>query len=436
VPPGCGTLGAVVLTRSGRSHGALHLRSRQPRRWFRWVVAVLVLVAALAVAAAVRVMTMTVPSLSATRVLAGSVTIPGSAPRVAWPTQGQAAAEVQGIGGVGSTGADNPQPIASLAKVMTAYVVLHDHPLPSGQSGFSVTIGSADVADYQNRLAQAESVMPVAEGEQLTELQLLEGLLVASANNVGPILAKHDAGSEAAFVARMNSTARTLGMAHTTYTDASGFNSTTVSTATDQLVLATRAMANPVFAKVVAMSSVDLPVAGTVSNFDRAVGSNGFVGIKTGSDSSAGGCFMFANRQTIAGHPVTIIGVLLGLDRGETSTDALITASTQAAASIVDSVARAIGVHTIVPAGTTVETVTNAQGHKVAATTTRPLTYVGWGGQTFQLQVTTVALGRSLKAGQDVATVGSTGEPGAQTSVAATSSMPAVSWSWRLRHAL
>ncbi|HEY2302251.1 MAG TPA: hypothetical protein VGH66_10175 [Acidimicrobiales bacterium] len=402
--------------------------------------AALVVVAAVAIAGAVRVMTVTVPSLTATRVLAGSVTIPGSAPRVAWPKQGQAAGEVLGIGGIGSSGsAGSPQPIASLAKVMTAYVVLHDHPLSSGQSGFNVTIAAADVADYQNRLAQAQSVMPVAEGEQLTELQLLQGLLVASANNVGPILAKYDAGSEAKFVTKMNTTARGLGMTRTTYTDASGFNSTTVSTATDQLVLADRAMVIPVFAKIVGMSSVDLPVAGTVSNFDRAVGNHGFVGIKTGSDSSAGGCFMFANRQTIAGHPITVVGVLLGLDRGETSTDALISASIQAATAIVDSVARGVGVHTVVPAGATVETVTNAQGHKVAATTTRSLTQVGWGGQTFQLLVTTVPLGRSLKAGQDVATVGFTGGPGpdtAETSAAATSSMPPVSWSWRLRHAL
>jgi D-alanyl-D-alanine carboxypeptidase (penicillin-binding protein 5/6) len=400
------------------------------------VVAALVLVAALAIAAAVRAITMSVPSLAATRVLAGSVTIPGSPPSVAWPNHGQAAAEAQGIGGLGSFGPETPQPIASLAKVMTAYVVLHDHPLSPGQPGFNLTISAADVADYQSRLAQAQSVMPVAEGEQLSELQLLEGLLVASANNVGPILAKHDAGSEAAFVTKMNNTARGLGMTRTTYTDASGFNSTTVSTATDQLRLADRAMAVPVFAQVVAMSSVDLPVTGTVNNFNRAVGKNGFVGIKTGSDSSAGACFMFANRHEIAGHPITIVGVLLGLDRGESSTEALITASIQAANSLVESVVRAVGVHTVVPAGTTVETIRNAQGHQVVATTTRPLTEVGWGGQTFHLGVTSVHLGQNLKDGQDVATVSLTGEPGARTSVTTTSSIPAVSWSWRLRHLL
>jgi D-alanyl-D-alanine carboxypeptidase (penicillin-binding protein 5/6) len=381
-------------------------------------------------------MTMNVPSLTATRELAGSVSIPGSPPAVAWPNQGQAAGEVQGIGGVGSSGPATPQPIASLAKVMTAYVVLHDHPLRAGQSGFEVTVAAADVADYQSGLAQAQSVLQVAEGEQLSELQLLEGLLVASANNVGPIMAKFDAGSEQAFVTKMNTTARSLGMTHTTYTDASGFNSTTVSNATDQLVLAERAMANPVFAKVVAMSSVDLPVAGTVTNFDRAVGNNGFVGIKTGSDSSAGGCFMFANRRTIDGHPVTIIGVLLGLDRGESSTEALITASIQAATSLVDSVAKAVGVHTVLPAGTTVETVSNAQGHKVAVTTSQALTQVGWGGHTFPLEVTAAPLGRSLKDGQVVATVGFATGPGAQTSATATSSMPSVSLSWRLHHIL
>ena len=51
---------------------------------------------------------------------------------VSWPAYGVAAADIGGFGVVAGPGATRPVPIASVAKVMTAYVILHDHPLPSG----------------------------------------------------------------------------------------------------------------------------------------------------------------------------------------------------------------------------------------------------------------------------------------------------------------
>jgi len=62
------------------------------------------------------------------------------------------------------------------------------------------------------------------------------------------------------------------------------------------------------FAALVALPSFDLPVAGTVHNTDKLLGTDGFVGIKTGSDDAAGGCFMF--RAHRSGGDLT--GVVLG----------------------------------------------------------------------------------------------------------------------------
>src|SRR5690242_19683580 len=61
--------------------------------------------------------------------LPDSYTIPGTPPALPWPAQGQSALEVVGVGGFGTSGAVRPAPIASVAKLMTAYLVLHDHPL-------------------------------------------------------------------------------------------------------------------------------------------------------------------------------------------------------------------------------------------------------------------------------------------------------------------
>ena len=61
--------------------------------------------------------------------------------------------------------------------------------------------------------------MSIAAGEQLTERQALQALLLPSANNIAAVLARWAAGSADRFVARMNATARSLGMTHTRYTD-------------------------------------------------------------------------------------------------------------------------------------------------------------------------------------------------------------------------
>ena len=195
---------------------------------------------------------------------------------------------------------------------MTAYVVLRDHPLQVGQDGPTITLTDADVDDTGRRAGQEESVVPVAAGEQLTERQALQALLLPSANNIAAALARWDAGSVDRFVARMNATARSLGMTRTRYTDPSGYDDATVSTAADQVRIVGRAMRMPVFAGIVATPSVTLPVAGRVLNTNRLLGYDGFVGVKTGSDSAAGGCFAFRSIRWIDGRRTTITGVVLG----------------------------------------------------------------------------------------------------------------------------
>jgi D-alanyl-D-alanine carboxypeptidase (penicillin-binding protein 5/6) len=190
--------------------------------------------------------------------------------------------------------------------------VLRDHPLRPGQDGPTITLTDADVADTDRRAGQDESVVAIAAGEQLTERQALQALLLPSANNIAAVLARWDAGSAARFVARMNATARSLGMTHTRYTDPSGYDDATVSTAADQVRIVDRAMRLPVFASIVATPSATLPVAGTVHNTNTLLGHNGFVGVKTGSTAAAGGCFAFRAIRWIHGKRTTITGVVLG----------------------------------------------------------------------------------------------------------------------------
>jgi D-alanyl-D-alanine carboxypeptidase (penicillin-binding protein 5/6) len=235
----------------------------------------------------------------------------GALPSAVWPANGQAAVQI-GQSQIHAGPNQHAAAIASVAKVMTAYLVLRDHPLRLGQDGPTITLTDADVADTDRRRRQQESVVSIAAGEQLTERQALEALLLPSANNVAAVLARWDAGSTDRFVARMNATARSLGMTHTRYNDPSGYDDATVSTAVDQVRIVDRAMRLPVFASIVATPSAALPVAGTVHNTNTLLGHDGFVGVKTGSTAAAGGCFAFRAIRWIDGKPTTVTGVVLG----------------------------------------------------------------------------------------------------------------------------
>jgi D-alanyl-D-alanine carboxypeptidase (penicillin-binding protein 5/6) len=250
-------------------------------------------------------------------------------PTGVWPAYGQAAVQIgQSQVQVGPN--QHPAPVASLAKVMTAYLVLHDHPLGAGEDGPTITLTEDDVADTDRRRGREESVVPIVAGEQLTERQALQALLLPSANNIATVLARWDSGSSARFVAEMNATARSLGMTRTRYTDPSGYDDATVSTATDQMRIVGRAMGLAVFANIVAEPSATLPVAGTVHNTNTLLGRNGFVGVKTGSDKAAGGCFAFRAIRLVHGKRTTITGVVLGqpghdlIDAGLGAADAMV----------------------------------------------------------------------------------------------------------------
>lgn len=262
----------------------------------------------------------------------------GEPVQLAWPREGQAAVAIEGLGTFVGPGESTPVPIASVAKVMTAYLILRDHPIEPGEEGFTMRITAADVEDFRQRLESNQSVVPVEAGEVLGERQALEALLLPSANNIAALLAVQVAGSEEAFVAEMNESAAELGMTDTHYTDPSGMEETTVSTAADQLRLARAAMADPAFAEIVAMASTVLPVAGEVANFNELVGHGGFVGIKTGSHAAAGGCLLFARRVQINGRAVTVLGAVLGQRDGDLLPAAL--ASAQALANSAVKAAR------------------------------------------------------------------------------------------------
>ena len=257
-------------------------------------------------------LTRPLPRVGAQELVSSTQLVPGGRPQVPWPATGIAAIGATEIGLITASATERPLPMFSVAKVMTALQVLEDHPLKTGEKGPSVAITAADVEDFQRRKAAQESVVDVQAGEQLTEYQLLQGLLIPSGNNLADVLAQWDAGSVPAFVQKMNGRAHALGMRQTVYADPAGVDESTRSTPSDLTRQAAVAIANPVIAEIVAQPQVTLPVAGVRYNVDYSLGVGGVTGIKTGSgDGNA--VFMFASPHRIAGKQLTVVGAVMGM---------------------------------------------------------------------------------------------------------------------------
>lgn len=238
----------------------------------------------------------------------GSLALEATAPRMV-PGAAQRIASVD---------ADHQRPIASVAKTLTAIEVLRLRPLGAGDPGPQYRITAADVADYRTALAAGGSVVPVSQGEVFTERQLLLALMLPSGNNIAETLARWASGTRDAFLAAANDTARGLGMASTHLADPSGFESATVSTASDLVRLGRSVLDDPALSEIVTTPQVTLPDGTVAENLDTGLKDvHGWLGIKTGNSDDAGGCLLFAARRAPDGDgdpqdAITVVGAVLG----------------------------------------------------------------------------------------------------------------------------
>ncbi len=355
---------------------------------------------------------------------------PGPPLTPAWPTFGQAALGVDGVGVVATSGAQTPVPIASVTKLMTALVVVLAHPLAPGQSGPEVPLTQADQALYVQELAAGDSVVAVRAGETLTEQQLLEGLLVPSADNLARVLADWEAGSVPAFVVQMNQEARALGMRHTTFADSSGLDPGSSSTASDLLRLAAAVMAQPALAAVAGMSSATLPVAGVVHNYDYVLGQAGVVGLKTGWTSSSGGCFVAAARDRVGGREQVVTAAVLGAPGGPISAVRL---AEVAAVRLLES---AVPRFTLRAVPSAVPELVSGWHPAVPLRPSPVVEVVGWPGLALQIRLRRLHLGPVLSRGAAAAEieVRSAAGPVGTTWLRLRSALPPPSLWWRLTH--
>jgi serine-type D-Ala-D-Ala carboxypeptidase (penicillin-binding protein 5/6) len=234
---------------------------------------------------------------------------------ISWPTASEAAIGAAGFGVISTNGDQTQRPTASVAKLITALTVLHADPLSLGQQQAPlITISQTDVNLYNQYLAEDGSVVKVALGEQLSEYQALEAMLLPSANNMADSLALWAFGSMSSYKAAATTYIQSIGLTQTTIgADASGFLPSTTSSAHDLVLLGITALQNPVIAQIVAEQLTTLPVAGTIQNVNWLLGYDGINGIKTGNTDQAGGVYVFSSKDKLSSSDsIDIVGAIEG----------------------------------------------------------------------------------------------------------------------------
>ncbi|MFJ5737728.1 D-alanyl-D-alanine carboxypeptidase family protein [Streptomyces microflavus] len=332
-------------------------------------------------------------------------TFEGGGTKLSWPGQGQSAVMVDGVGSLGSEGAQKPAPIASVAKVMTAYVILQEHPLKGDEEGETITADQK--AEDESKNAD-ESTAPLTKGQQLTQRQMLQLLMIPSGNNAARLLARWDAGSEDKFIDKMNDAAKDLGMTDSTYTDPSGLKKTTVSTATDQLKLAQAVMRNDVFRKIVDMPEIEIKgIDGKIYNNNTLLLEPGVSGIKTGSSTPAGGNLLWSANTVVDGKTLWIYGAVMGQQAGTGRVYDSLTLSLTNSLKLIKGAQEAPTSTTVVKKGDVVGYVDNGFGAQTPVIATKNLKAVGWAGLEVELKVTDSGKGiaHTAKAGSEVGMV-------------------------------
>lgn len=331
-------------------------------------------------------------------------TFEGGALQMPWPSEGQGAAEVEGVGSLGTYGPQKPAPIASVAKTMTAYVILRDHPVKGKEKGPKIEV---DAIAGEQAKAKDESTAQIKEGQSYTEKELLQLLMIPSGNNVARLLARWDAGSEAAFVEKMNAAAKELGMTDSTYTDPSGLQSSTVSTPLDQLKLAKAVMQYDVFREIVDMPNLTVDgIPGRIENNNTILLEPGVSGIKTGSSTPAGGNLLWAANTVVDGKKQRILGIVMGAkdaDQLYQKLDLAIANSLK----VIQQAQKDVTSAAVVKKGQVVGYVDDGLGGRTPVVATKELRAVGWPGLKVDLELTNggKALPHSGKAGDVVGQV-------------------------------
>lgn len=349
---------------------------------------------------------------------------------LAWPG-GQAAATLVGTDILEKNGESKPVPTASTAKIITALLILKQKPLDLGQQGPVITISDNDVAIYKNYVANDGSVLPVQVGEQISEYQALQTIMLPSANNMADSLAIWAYGSLENYSKAANQFLSSAGLNSTHVGgDASGLSPDSTSTAADLAQIGALAMQNPVLAQIVGQSTATgIPLAGTVKNVNILIGTDGIIGVKTGNSDAAGGAYVSASTATINSKPVVIVTAVVGAPS--------LAAAMKDTLPLVKSAQSNYTVASVIKSGQILATYKLPWGNSIQAIAKQDLSVVEWNGKTINAKASLANLKPGSHRQGHIAghvIVNSTFSGKKSSDIILQSTPPKPSLAWRLEH--
>ncbi|MER7797035.1 D-alanyl-D-alanine carboxypeptidase [Microbacterium sp. NPDC096154] len=291
-----------------------------------------------------------------------------------WPAEGTAAVGAEGLGTIAALNTESV-PMASIAKVVTVLMILDKAPLAVGETGPSYPFTVEDNQLYWQYRYQNESALDVPIDGELTQRQMLEGILIGSANNYIDRLTTDLWGSKDAFVLGVPEWLAAHGLSDITMVDASGIDPDNTATPAALVKLASLALAHPVVAEIVAMPETELPGAGVVKNSNPLIGDAGVVGIKTGTLSEwwiESWNLLTAKDITLGQTTVRVYAAVLG----QPDADMRASVSRQ----LLDEVEQSLQPTPTVAEGTTVASITTEWGEPAEVVTGEDAQVVLWDG--------------------------------------------------------
>ncbi|HTN56292.1 MAG TPA: D-alanyl-D-alanine carboxypeptidase [Microbacterium sp.] len=344
---------------------------------------------------------------------------------VAWPANGSAAVGIQGMSTLAST--TDRDEIASITKIASAMMVLEKLPLEVGEQGPSFEFTRSDRQEYLDYRWGNQSSLDVPVDGSLTEYQMLQGVLLGSANNYIDRLARELWGSEQAFADAANVWLSDHGIEGISLESPSGFDRDNVASPAALIRLGEVAMAHPVLAEIVGMRSAEIPGVGTVTNTNQMLQDDGVVGMKTGTLSHWN---LLTAKDVRSGETtVRVFAAVLGQD----SNADRVAVTRQLLAGVEKSLTDQ---PVSVPKGTVVGRVTTEWGDRVDVVTDTDVKVVLWNGAS-ATATPELELGAKTTEGSAAGSLVTEGPVDtAETRVSLASAVSAPSVWWRLTHPL
>lgn len=205
--------------------------------------------------------------------------------------------------------------IASLTKLITALVGLEAAPIEPGTDGPIYTLTYDDSLILDEIIAEGGSFAPAPIGLELTTRQILDLILVPSANNYATTYARAVFGSDEAFLAAANDWLTRNNLTSVRIFDATGMNDDNSATPADMARLTRIALEHLLIAEIVAQSVINVPELGEITTTNRLLGEPGVLGVKTGTTFPEG--YSLAAAQQVSDSGRDLVAIVVVMDRAD-----------------------------------------------------------------------------------------------------------------------